>query len=209
VHRNDRVHPLQNRVTPFGEIVALPGRGTLMGNRGILHDDYGRIVRAWQCRRWIACVTQFRGRHREVMRPHSYTELFFLDEASALSAGHRPCKECRYADYRRFQDLWKTCFGDPANADAMDAKLHAERLQDCHKRIHDAFTDLPNGTFVDFDGAAWLIHGDELLAWTDSGYAERQARPTRGRARVLTPPSIVTLLRHGYAFALHPSAAGG
>ena len=98
--------PLQNRVTPFGEIVAVPERGTLMGNRGILHDDAGHIVRSYQVRRWIACRTAFRGRHRQLLQAHSWTELFFLDEATAFAAGHRPCAECRHADYQRFKEAW-------------------------------------------------------------------------------------------------------
>src|SRR5262245_37465472 len=98
--------PLQNRVTPFGEIVAVPERGTLMGNRGVLHNDAGRIVRSYQVRRWIACRTTFRGRRRQLLQPHSYTELFFLDEATAFAAGHRPCAECRHTDYQRFKTAW-------------------------------------------------------------------------------------------------------
>jgi hypothetical protein len=97
--------PLQNRVTPYGEIVALPDRGLVMGNRGILHDDARHIVRSWQVRRWIACRIAFRGRRRQLMQPHSYTELFFLDEATAFSAGHRLCAECRHADYQRFKGV--------------------------------------------------------------------------------------------------------
>ncbi len=126
--------PLQNRVTPFGEIVAESGRGLFMGNRGILHDDDRRIVRRWQGRRWITCLTEFRGIRRVVMRPHSYTELFFLDEATALGAGHRPCAECRRADFRRFRDLWQACHGLPVNADIMDAVIHHERIDGRRKR---------------------------------------------------------------------------
>src|ERR1700694_3932569 len=116
--------PLPNRVTPFGEIVAAPGRGLLTGNRGILHDPDRTIVRDSQVRRWIACRVEFRGRHRDIMTPGSWTELFFLDEATALAAGHRPCAECRHADYRRFQSAWQPA--DATSADAMDAILHAE-----------------------------------------------------------------------------------
>src|SRR5579859_6516008 len=108
---------LQNRVTPFGDIVAVEGRGLLMSNRGILHDDTRRIVRYSQVRRWIACRTEFRDRRRTIMRPHSYTELFFLDEATAFAAGHRPCAECRNADYRRFKAIWEQMTGAPASAE--------------------------------------------------------------------------------------------
>jgi hypothetical protein len=200
--------PFQNRVTPFGEIVAVAGRGMLMGNRGVLHDDAQRIVRPWQLRRWIACLTAFRGRHRAIMQPRRYTELFFLDEAAALAAGHRPCAECRNADYRRFRSLWRSVHGEPADADAMDRVLHAERLDGRRKRTHRApFSSLPDGTYVELDGAAWLVRRDELLAWSDRGYAERRPRPREGDASVLTPPSIVALLAAGYPVAMHPSAA--
>src|SRR5215472_744230 len=104
--------PLRNRVTPFGEIVATPARGTMMGNRGILHTADRRIVRDWQVRRWIACRLEFRGRHRQVMSPGTYTELFFLDEAAALADGHRPCAECRYTDFKAFQSIWLSIYPD-------------------------------------------------------------------------------------------------
>jgi hypothetical protein len=198
--------PRQNRVTPFGEIVALPGRGLMMGNRGVLHDDAGRIVRSSQVRRWIACVTEFRGRYRKVMQPHSYTELFFLDEATSFAAGHRPCAECRNADYRRFQTLWKACHGAPANADAMDATLHAHRLAGRAKRTYrDDLANLPDGTFVTLDGSAWLVWGTQLLAWSDAGYTTRRSRPPHGAVDVLTPRPTVAILAAGYRPAIHPT----
>src|SRR5262245_29849854 len=120
--------PLQNRVTPFGDLIATEARGLLMGNRGRLHDASRRIVRYAQGRRWIACVTGFRGRRRQVMRPESYTELFFLDEAVALGAGHRPCAECRHGDYQRFRSAWSHAGLGETSADAMDRRLHADRL---------------------------------------------------------------------------------
>jgi hypothetical protein len=201
--------PLQNRVTPFGELAALPGRGLLMGNRGVLHDEARRIVRPWQVRRWIACRTEFRGRHREVMQPRRYTELFFLDEATAFAAGHRPCAECRYADYRSIRTLWETCFGGPCNADSMDRVLHAERLDRRLKRTHAArFEALPDGAYVVLDGAAWLVWHNELLAWSDAGYVGRRDRPRRGEAEVLTPPSVVALLTAGFPVRVHPSVRG-
>ena len=199
--------PLHNRVTPFGELIAAAGRGLLMGNRGVLHDEARRIVRPWQVRRWIACRIEFRGRHREIMQPRRWTELFFLDEATALSAGHRPCAQCRYADYQRFRALWQTTHGAPADADAMDRVLHAERLDGRRKRTYRApLAALPDGAYVALAGAAWLVHERELLAWSDSGYAERRARPLRGEADVLTPRSIVALLAAGYPVSVHPSA---
>jgi hypothetical protein len=198
--------PLQNRVTPFGEIVALPGRGTMMGNRGVLHDDERRIVRSFAVRRWIACVLAFRGRHRQVMTPHRYTELFFLDEPAALSAGHRPCAECRRDDYRRFQSLWEACRLGPTDADGMDLRLHGERLAAKKKRTHRAdIAQLPDGVYVALDGTAWLLWAGRLHAWSDAGYTRRQARPARGEIEVLTPPSLVQILAAGYVPVVHPS----
>ena len=207
--------PLQNRVTPYGEIVAVPERGLLMGNRGILHDDTRHLVRAWQVRRWIACRTEFRGRHRQVMRPHSYTELFFLDEATAFAAGHRPCAECRYADYRRFKAAWAAGIGDPGSADGMDAALHADRLEgrgtrgaNQRKRTHrEQLAALPDGTFISLDGAAWLYWQGHLLEWSAAGYRMRRSLPpATSRVEVLTPRALVAVLRAGYQPLVHPSA---
>jgi len=195
--------PLQNRVTPYGELVAVAGRGLLMGNRGVLHNDARTIVRPWQIRRWIACRTEFRGRHRKIMQPRRWTELFFLDEATALAAGHRPCGECRYADYQRFRTLWETCHGAPANADSMDRVLHAERLDGRRKRTYSAaFNTLPDGTYVALDKTAWVVWRGELRAWSDAGYTERRPQPKIGEAEVLTPPSIVRLLHAGYPVSI-------
>ena len=202
--------PLRNRVTPFGEIVAVKGRGLLTGNRGILHDAERTIVRDSQVRRWIACRLEFRGRHRDVMSPGSWTELFFLDEATALAAGHRPCAECRHADYRRFQTNWQRAMPLPAPpaADALDVVLHTERrIRPWVKRTHVAeFPGLPNGSYVALDGHAWLVRGGNLLAWSPVGYVNRIPRPPAGNVTVLTPPSIVAVLRAGYVAEVHPSA---
>src|SRR6195256_5834724 len=142
--------PWRNRVTPFGDIVAVAARGTLMGNRGVLHNAQRSIVRDSQVKRWIACRLEFRGRHRVVMTPGRWTELFFLDEATALAAGHRPCAECRNADYRRFQGAWGHTGSSDASAEAMDSILHSERrVRPWVKRTHVAeFQDLPDGTYV-------------------------------------------------------------
>lgn len=198
--------PLQNRVTPFGEIVALAGRGLMMGNRGVLHDDHRRIVRATQLKRWITCRIEFRGRRRVVMKPRSYTELFFLDEATAFAAGHRPCAECRNADYKRFQGFWEKCFRVRARADEMDEVLHSERLQGRAKRTSRAdISTLPDGTYITIDGAAVIVWAQEIAGWTDRGYGERFPRPARGEVEVLTPPSIVAMFRAGYKPDVHPS----
>ena len=197
---------LQNRVTPFGEIVALGGRGTMMGNRGVLHDDRRRIVRTTQVKRWIACVLEFRGTHRVVMSPRSYTELFFLDEATAFAAGHRPCAECRNADYNRFRALWEARLGRAGTVDEIDAVLHAERLDGREKRTARMdITTLPDGTYVSIDGTPWILWNDELGAWSDTGYGQRRPRPIRGEVEVLTPPSIVAVFRAGYKPGVHPT----
>ena len=152
--------PYRNRVTPSGEIVATPERGTLMGNRGVIHADDGAHKREWQVRRWIACRLEFKGRRRAVRQPRRWTELFFLDEATALAAGHRPCAECRREDYRRWQAAWP---GEDAHADAMDLVLHADRLDGRAKRTYDArLGELPDGVMVERRGAAFLVAGGGL-----------------------------------------------
>ncbi len=177
-----------------------------MGNRGILHDDDRRIVRAFQAKRWIACVLEFRGRHREVMTPHRYTELFFLDEGTALGAGHRPCAECRRADYNRFLRLWEAWSGAPASADVMDARLHADRIERKRKKTYrEDLVRVPDGAYVALDGQAWLVWDSNLFAWSDSGYMRRRPRG-RGDVEVLTPRSAVAILAAGYRPAIHPSA---
>lgn len=200
--------PLQNRVTPFGEIVAVEGRGLVLGNRGILHDAHRRIVRYAQVRRWLACRLEFRGRRRAIMRPHSYTELFFLDEATAFAAGHRPCAECRNADYKRFKHLWADCHGEPVSADIIDRRLQADRLAGPRrKRTYEcSLPELPDGSYVLAHDQAWLVFGKELLAWSPAGYAHRIARPTHGVVHVLTPHATVAVLSAGYRVGLHPTA---
>ncbi len=179
-----------------------------MGNRGVVHDDERRIVRPWQVRRWIACRLEFRGRRREVMPPRRWTALFFLDEAAAFAAGHRPCAECRNADYRRFRALWERVHGAPAGADAMDRVLHAQRADRRRKRTYRArLAALPDGAYVALDGAAWLVWGAELLEWTDHGYARRRPRAPDAQAEVLTPAATVAVLAAGYGVTVHPSAA--
>lgn len=203
--------PLRNRVTPFGEIVAYAERGLLMGNRGILLDESQRIVRSWQVKRWIACRTEFRGRWRPVMQPHTWTELFFLDEATAFAAGHRPCAQCRYADYRRFATAWAAWTGEHMGADRIDVILHGDRLEGRgkHQRkrtYQEQIAALPDGAFIRLDGAAWLRWCGQLLAWSPAGYCDRQPLPAAGRVEVLTPRALVAVLRSGYQPTVHPSA---
>src|SRR6266853_229842 len=151
--------PLQNRVTPLSELVADPARGLVYGNRGCLHDADGRIRRRYNGKRWIACLLEFRGRHRAALQqPRRYTELFFLDEATAFAAGHRPCAECRNTDYRRFRALWERLHPGPCDADTIDRILDAERRDGRRKRTHrSALADLPDGAYITLDGGAWLV----------------------------------------------------
>jgi hypothetical protein len=196
--------PLQNRVTPLSELVATPERGLVYGNRGCLHDDAGRVRRLYATRRWIACRLEFRGWHRSpLMQPGRFTELFFLDEATAFAAGHRPCALCRRADYDRAMAVW-----GGVGADAIDATLHAERLDGRRRRLHPAPADLPDGAFVLRGSEPWLVRGGELLRWTPGGYVDR-AR-LRGDEPLLTPPSLVELLRRGWdgAVPLFHGSAG-
>jgi hypothetical protein len=205
--------PLQNRVTPLGDLIADPARGLVYGNRGCLHDEEGRIRRRYNGRRWIACRLRFKGWHREpLVQPGKFTELFFLDEATAFAAGHRPCALCRREDYDRFIALWSALHRGQAGADAIDAQLHGERtVQETRaQRHHEApFDGLPDGAFVVHDGAPHLVLGPQLLSWTPAGYGARVPRPSHARAHVITPPSLVEVLRGGWQSAvpvLHPTA---
>ena len=200
--------PLQNRVTPFGELIATSARGTMYGNRGgrFHRDDRSLGVRRWASRQWICCVLSFKSRHHPVWRER-YTAVFFLDEVTALAAGHRPCFECRRADANAFAGAWAQTKGtDFPYVDEMDRVLQAERLDGRAKRTHALPSDdLPDGAFVEIDDAAFAVRGSHLLRWSDGGYVEKIARP-RGLATVLTPPSIVAVLAAGYRPQWHPSA---
>jgi len=204
---------VQNRVTPLSELIATPARGLVYGNRGCLHDDTGRIRRRYNGRRWISCQLEFKDWHRgPLLQPGRFTELFFLDEVTAFAAGHRPCALCRHADYSRFVETWQTSHPGLSSADAIDAQLHDERVEPGTRaqRHHDApLDDLPDGVFVLHDGVPHLVLGDSLLAWSAAGYRARSPRPIRLQARVITPPSVVAVLRTDWQSlvpVVHPSA---
>ncbi len=208
--------PRQNRVTPLGELIATPARALVYANRGCLHDAAGNIRQRYPTRRWIACRLEFRGRRRApLMAPGRFTELFFLDEATALAAGHRPCGECRRADHVVLTEMWGRLHPGRYGVEAIDTELQAERLDSAtrRRRLHDRrFGELPDGAFVlDEDGEPWLVRGEALRRWAPGGYTERRPRPpARARARVLTPPSLLELLRvpgrEPLVPLLHPSA---
>jgi len=202
--------PLQNRVTPTGEIIATPHRGLFTGNRGIIHDPATKTLlkRRWSSPAWITCLCEFRGRWREVMGGRSWTELFFLDEATSFAAGHRPCFYCRRDDAKRFRAAWEAGNGlSGVRAKEMDATLHRERLDRGRKRLHPLPTPLaklPDGAMVQQDGESFLIARGRALTWSPAGYGETES--ALADAMLLTPPSTLRALAAGYRPVLHPSA---
>ena len=202
--------PLQNRVTPSGNLVATPARGLFLGNRGgRFHTDAKTLTaRRWASRQWICCVLDFKGRHRDVWG-RFYTELFFLDEPTALAAGHRPCFECRRQDALAFAEKWQHAGNLRAlpTAREMDKVLHRERVDGRAKRLHRRSVDqLPDGAFVALEEGTFALRGDALLRWTPERYDGRKPRPRAGNVDVLTPPAILDVLSAGYRPHWHPSA---
>jgi hypothetical protein len=201
--------PERNRVTPFGEIVAIEQRGLFMGNRGSIHRDR-TIVGSWQVRRWITCVLEHKGWVAPRWESGRWTPLFFWDEAVALAAGHRPCALCRRGDYNAWLDAWASAFGDRPSADAMDLRLHAERLDGKTQRRHRTpWRDLVAGAFVALDDVPALVLDDLLVPWSAAGYGTPIDRPARGDATVLTPASTISVLEQGYRPVIHPSSRSG
>jgi hypothetical protein len=204
-----RPKPLQNRVTPFGEIVAIPQRGLFTGNRGIIHDPATKTLlnRRWTTKAWLVCRCDYKGRRRDVMARRSWTELFFLDEATALAAGHRPCFFCRREPAEAFRAAWaRGNGGAPPAASHMDAVLHAERLQHGAKRIHalpSPIRELPDGTMIAADARAFAVVTGRPFLWSAHGY--RYVDALTSVHGLLTPPSTLAALRAGYRPALHPS----
>jgi hypothetical protein len=205
----------QNRVTPFSTLIATPARGTLTGNRGCLHDEQGQIRRQYLGSRWIICLLEFKGRKRPLMMPGHYTELFFLDEATALAAGHRPCAECQHERFDLYRETWAKANPELAGsphpaAGILDAILHRERL--VTGGVCSSLEDLPEGTFVSNDGqTAWLVIQDRLLRWKPGGYEHLSTHtplpnPSLNPFVILTPPSVVRTLAAGYPVCIHSSA---
>ena len=204
--------PHQNRVTPKGHIIVTPARGTLMGNRGCLHDDSDHPLRQYKLRAWIICVLSFKERHRQIMAPWQYTELFFLDEATALAAGHRPCAECQRERFNDFRAHWAVANPELAGSSTprvhtIDQALHAERIST--HRLHrdkvkltysERLDALPDNTFIMLpsDDTPYLVRGSSLYLWSPVGYGSPIVRSSGQVVRVLTPRSIVRALAHGY-----------
>lgn len=204
--------PLQNRVDPYGRLQAVRARGAWMGNRGVLHNEAKEIVAAWRLARWITCVLEFKGRRREVFAPHRYSELFFLDEATSLAAGHRPCAECRRSRFKEFRAAWASVRSDrvgsrPPSADEIDRVLHSERLLPGggKKTYPAALSSLPTGVIVEHEGLAHLIWGSKLRPWTVAGYGPPAGVPPAIEVAVLTPRSIVQAIEAGFL----PQIRGG
>ena len=204
--------PLQNRVTPFGDIVAVSARGLFTGNRGIIHDPATKtlLARRWASKASLVCALEHKGVRRDVMATRSWTELFFLDETTALAAGHRPCFACRRVAANAFRQAWAEGNGIAApSASEIDTALHRERLDGRHKRLHaipSRIENLPDGAMVAVGGEAFLVLAGATLRWDFCGYFP--ADPPGGAARLLTPPSTLRALAAGYRPVLHPSASG-
>jgi hypothetical protein len=202
--------PLQNRVTPAGDIIATPHRGLFTGNRGIIHDPASKTLlsKRWASPAWLTCLCQFRGRRRKVMGGRSWTELFFLDEATAFAAGHRPCFYCRRDDANRFRAAWEKGNGVArVLARNIDAVLHRERLDHGKKRLHPLPAppeQLPDGAMVQQETASYLIVQGRAFLWSPAGY--QQTRTALEDAMLLTPPSTLHAFGAGYRPVLHPSA---
>lgn len=205
--------PLQNRVTPEGEIEAVPQRGTMFGNRGgCFHTSEQTLLRRhFASKQWICCVLAFKGRKRHpLMQPGRYTELFFLDEATAIAAGHRPCFECRRPDAMRFAELWNAALGlgGRAAAPAMDDQLQRERIDGQGRKIVTAMRagDLPDFSFVRIGGLVGMKQDERILPWSFDGYKRARRLAAETTVETLTPAGIVSVLRQGYKPQIHISA---
>jgi hypothetical protein len=203
--------PLQNRVTPAGEIVADPGRGLLMGNRGCLHGQARTLgVSRWRSKLWICCLLDFKGVQRDPMPPGRWTALFFLDEATALAAGHRPCGYCRRGDFLDFAEAWRAARHLPRRPRAaeMDTALHRERTDRYRRKLsyRTPTAELPDGVMVRNGGEPGLLIGGRVRPWSFHGYGAPDPAGPAGRVEVLTPPSIVAAIMAGYRPLVHPSA---
>jgi hypothetical protein len=205
------VMPLQNRVTPAGEIVADPGRGLMMGNRGCLHGPGRQLgTSRWRSKSWICCVLDWKGERRDPMPPGRWTALFFLDEATALAAGHRPCAYCRRRDFLSFAQAWRAArhLDRRPRAAQLDSILHGERVDRARRQVTHQMPagELPDGVMIRAGGDIWLLLAGRLRPWSFQGYGPPAAAVPAGTVEVLTPPSIVAVIAAGYRPLVHPSA---
>jgi hypothetical protein len=204
--------PMRNRVTPLGDIVAIPLRGAWLGNRGILHEDTD-VVRFHRSALWITCVLSHKDWRLPQWQPRHFTVLFFHDEAVALAAGHRPCALCRRSDYNAYRTAWVEALGGPTpKAWEMDRRLHGERIHrgTRRRRFHPiAWPQVPDGAFVRVGGDPWLVRGDRVVRWTTTGYGRPRRRPPRGTVELITPPATAATLRAGYRPQIDPMAGSG
>lgn len=201
--------PRQNRVDPTGALIASSARGQFMGNRGGLHDDQGKLTaKRWTHQQWIICLLEFKGRNRSLMAPGCYTELFFLDEPTALAAGHRPCWECNRERYAQFKNAWlagnpEYGFGPKISIKEIDKVLHPERVDQLKKKVtwRSLIQTLPDGVMVSLPGdesASYLLKGEQLLRWSPKGYGQPQPVASDTEVLVLTPRSTVNAIKVGY-----------
>jgi len=196
---------LQNRVDPLGQLIKTKARGTWTGNRGVLHNHAQEILRPFKLKAWITCRLEFKGKKRPIMAPDRWTELFFLDEATAFAAGHRPCCECRRADFNRFKQAWlkgnpEYNISEKTSIREIDKVIHRERIgRDQSKITFDANpADLPDGSFVLFNQSPFLVLDNKLFQWSPSGYEKGITMPEIDELPVLTPRSVVNAFRAGY-----------
>jgi hypothetical protein len=207
--------PLQNRVSPFSIFTATPERGKWTGNRGVIHNADKEIVRNHAVKYWITCELKYKNFQRKVMTPNRWTELFFLDEATAFAAGHRPCGFCRHPDFKRFKGLWLLANGErhglekDTKIDAIDAIIHQERLNGngLQKTFKGTLLTLPDGTFVNFneDLKAYLWFQQNLYEWSFSGYTKVLEIAQNQEVNILTPRSYIEVFRAGYLPQIHSS----
>ncbi|MEO6852141.1 MAG: hypothetical protein ABI203_03155 [Mucilaginibacter sp.] len=195
---------LQNRVNPFGQLITTPARGAWMGNRGLIHDDEQNVLRPFKLKAWLICLLEFKGWKRPIMAPRQYTELFFFDEATAYAAGHRPCFECRRADYNKFKSLWLKAnpeygFNEKVYIRLIDEIIHGERIDSTGAKVkyEDHLDTLPDGTFLELGGKPYVLNQGSIYPWSPSGYGERDELPKTEMVTVLTPRSVVNTFRAG------------
>jgi hypothetical protein len=204
---------LQNRVDPFGNLIRTPARGAWTGTRGVIHNDMQEITRPYKLKAWLTCKLEFKGRKRKVMSPERYTELFFLDEATAFAAGHRPCCECRRDDFDKFKSLWlagnpEYNFDKKTSIQKIDDVLHGERINKHKSKVtfEENFHNIPNGTFILYNENPFLVMNNQMFLWTPFGYAKEISLPKTNKLIILTPKSVVNTFNAGYSPQIHIGA---